>query len=106
MMKTETKTSPATALPWETRPVRKGVMGDESSMKDAGNDLNAVEPQMFGGTRIVESGIPKQDAAYIVAACNAYPELVAALKDICKGWDSDTSACVNAKAILRKLGEE
>ena len=57
----------------------------------------------------------KEDAAYIVAACNAYPELVAALRGLMVEFVGDRNAenCLGgagvaadqARAILAKLGE-
>ena len=56
----------------------------------------------------------KSDAAYIVAACNAYPKLVEALRATVQTADefaqehqlAGESACITvARALLRELGE-
>jgi hypothetical protein len=84
---------PATPLPWE------------------------IEPSPHGGAILVRPGSPQShvqlyDAAYIVAACNAYPELVAALRNIIEP-DSDGFTILSQgnkdaqriRALLAKLGE-
>lgn len=115
------KIKPATPLPWETRPTRNGFLGEESSMKGFGNDLNAVEPKMYGGTNIINGGIPPMDAAYIVHACNRLPALEdenrrlrEALRFVAErphADDSEDADEINsmidrARALLRELGAE
>ena len=48
------------------------------------------------------------DAAYIVTACNAYPQLVAALRDLWRVsyYANSPDEMEAASALLRSLGEE
>lgn len=90
-----TKNAPATPLPWKPHGEPR-----YSSVREATTD---------GAPRcVVRAGGSKrnsQDADYIVHACNAYPELVAALRERLKLDDSDTGPLGNARILLTKLGE-
>ena len=51
----------------------------------------------------------KDNAAYIVAACNAYPALVAALRESLQAYEGDFGPMhisTRHRALLRSLGEE
>ena len=84
---------PATPLPWKV---------------DENNELPpAVIEDTEDGIGVCEE-MNAQDAAYIVAACNAYPKLVAALREIANLPDGDFYDCPLGKVrlLLRSLGEE
>lgn len=90
---------PATALPWETT---------YSTTEDTFGVC------AFGGGDVLAQDMSNEDADYIVAAANAYPRLVAALRDmvlIAEGsgindmGPEDAAICRNAAALLRELGE-
>ena len=96
----ETKHKPATALPWGTGPATTRI---------------AVDGQLgiWAGKRGVADvyGYP-QTAAYIAHAANAYPQLVAALRDLREAallarTDAAMSydAVQRADEVLRSLGE-
>ena len=82
---------PATPLPWQSAQYE--------------TFSNIVQ-----GQKRIGSSFKHQDAAYIVHACNAYPELVAALRDMTR-YDSVSEpgaygyAITTARALLAKLGE-
>jgi len=84
---------PATPLPWET-----AVNGEEPPQWDVcGADDGDMVADLMNMPKTGE-----QDAAYIVHACNAYPELVAALKYM----STDREDCwEKARALLARLGE-
>ena len=86
---------PATALPWRTREQwPEGV----SVQSDLGPVAKRIKPE---------------DAAYIVAAANAYPRLVQALKALVEAeeiYGDQESVALNevwlpAAVLLRDLGE-
>ena len=99
---TEVKTTkPATPLPWQSRAI-------------PGHLYEVIDAKGNPAFRIRSGMMPSHmDAAYIVAACNAYPELVAALRLIVgdvaecdgKGVDGYVSIHARARALLAKLGE-
>ena len=74
---------PETELPWE----------------DNGNEIVAASDRFCG----IAGAVDGEDAAYIVHACNAYPKLVEALKEVAA---SSYGQRHNAIALLRELGEE
>jgi len=92
-----TKHSPATPLPWHFG--------------------SAVNPVIWGAnSRVCYADfhpLYNEDAAYIVAACNAYPRLIAALETVAALSDSDgittgkplSNAIDQASTLLRELGE-
>ena len=91
---------PATPLPWIAN-------GDEDhDFIIGGNPQEILADCSIGRVRPIED---KANAAYIVAAANAYPRLVQALKDALLLHDSaDMRAlvlCSDARALLRELGE-
>ena len=95
-----TTTKPATPLPW--------VVSDAIICPDEADEDQAAQAW------IADCRTPKgdQNAAYIVHACNAYPELVAALRLVAlNGMDSAINhwpgrVCAEAaRALLAKLGE-
>ena len=65
-----TNTKPATPLPWATH----------KQYSDRRVEFGTVD--LNGDGDYSGEGYTPQDAAYIVAACNAYPELVAALREL------------------------
>ncbi len=96
MPKTPDQTSrkPATPLPW-TQSNQIGADGDRFIISDDADryPVSRAEPK---------------DAAYIVAACNAYPQLVAALRAMIGAdmtAESGIAATMHARALLRSLGE-
>lgn len=109
---------PATALPW--------TLGEYSDI--AGHDcmtggMKAGPAALDGsdyGQRACQAinaetlAALTADAAYIVHACNHYPELVAALRALVKAeedYGDASNAAINeawepARALLAKLGEQ
>lgn len=91
--------NPATALPWLCK----------NRFVFAGTTAVAKTSVAFDGF------YSDEDAAYIAHACNAYPELVEALRELERtchpvntvySWDeSQRKAIANARALLAKLGE-
>jgi hypothetical protein len=82
-------TKPATPLPWSTGP----VMANDSF-------------PLHGRIDAVGNVARGRDAAYIVHACNAYPELVAALRSSERQLSTLGSAFAqDVRALLAKLGE-
>jgi hypothetical protein len=74
-----------TPTPWRFDAVKRGTLnmrdGKQSEMRAAGYAITATEPAMFGGTRVLDDAkLREADAAFIVRACNAHAELVAALR--------------------------
>ena len=92
---TNTKHKPATALPWN---VRQGYVSGDSLI------IARMERGYYEDR--------EQDAAYIAHACNAYPQLVAALRDLREaallartGAEMSYDAVQRADEVLRDLGE-
>ena len=104
---------PATPLPW--------ILTHQESFDYC---FDIVSPQPDGGVYIASTGSSKdvdspcgKNAAYIVAACNAYPQLLddrarllEALREIVcptmDAWHNLTSTnAAKARALLRELGE-
>ena len=94
-MKMSAKHKPISVAPWRTG--------------DAGRTVFAADKP-----KVVAACRAKGDAAYIAHACNAYPELVAALRaavTFAAANDSYARMCgehdviVRARATLAKLGE-
>ena len=99
------RAKPATALPWEVG----GHPRDNSGT--AWREILAENAE-FGKVYVAQGFGP--DAAYIVTACNAFPQLVAALRDLLVTvdlWERGAEESErgdperNARAILRSLGE-
>ena len=75
--------------------------------------IYAVEPGpefdfSVAWVRDVDAATLEQNAAYIVQACNAYPQLVAALSKMLAngpGADHGLGAELSARDLLRDLGE-
>ena len=88
-------TKPATPLPWTIE-------------TDAMYGAKVLGPTINGAQDILsQSGA---NAAYIVAACNAYPELVAALRHLVnmamtRDDQAREDALCTSRALLAKLGE-
>lgn len=90
-------TKPATPLPWSTGPAIADCF------------------PLHGRIDAVGSVARGRDAAYIVHACNAYPELVAALQQVAGRPRAEDDGEVTAdeinelialaRALLAKLGE-
>ena len=92
---------PATALPWTIEQI--GVTDAGPRGVDGVFDIGPLE-------RRISTVAGLEDAAYIAHACNAYPKLVEALREIVDPTGGWTNLRVdNAKAaadLLRSLGEE
>ena len=97
---------PATPLPWELCRVNPQRVRCNNGGAFLG--LPVLE------TRAIAGDAGSKDASYIVAACNAYPELVAALRYIARGYSgevgnaeghSGTHCAETARALLERLGE-
>ena len=101
-------TKPATPLPWNWM----------SNDTEGRAGILVVQPD--GTFDEVAQNATREDAAYIVAACNAYPELVAALKvmEAMQGWLAERCSATDKliheratqegdklRALLAKLGE-
>lgn len=101
-METNTNTAvrPATPLPWYA---------------ERGNvDVVTADGEFIATSLQPDSGVATQseytDAAYIAAACNAYPKLVEALRSSLEliysaGDLADCEQYKRAAALLRELGE-
>ena len=98
------KHKPATQLPW--KPWTKRVHHEIY----AANDQIVAEVRQCSGP----NGSTHEDAAYIAHACNAYPQLVAALRKLidCRVNDARgtfTGEFINARlsatTLLRTIGE-
>ena len=97
-----TEKQPANSLPWT-------VGGHPGN--DAGSDWRDIlAPSSFGPLYVGEA--IKEDAAYIVHACNAYPKLVEALRKVLslrersdEWWDRHGSETIELRALLRDLNE-
>lgn len=95
-----TATKPATPLPWHV---------------GAATALDSVDGQRgiwAGKWGIADVYGQAPNSAYIAHACNAYPELVAALRMVAlKGGERDVKdarflmVATDARALLAKLGE-
>ena len=100
---------PATPLPW--------FNDDEiimPSLESAPFDDSAYDRSAQAWVADCRNGNGKANARYIIAACNAYPRLVAALQatvelgQLCADNCADRVRDVdfdNARALLRDLGE-
>jgi len=97
---------PATPLPWA---MRQQYLC--RAMSDGSIPVASSTPISFGSVNVRDL-----DAAYIVAACNAYPRLVAALRGVMTEFVGDRGAhnllgcdagvvADYARALLRELGE-
>ena len=106
-----TTSKPATPLPWHVNAVdskRGRVTGDETS---AGWDKLFLN----GNNNTIASVYLPADARFATHACNAYPELVAALRVAMDSLDDAARApkvqhdrgaeAVEIAALLAKLGE-
>ena len=100
------KHSPATPLPWHYEQHN----GDRPSLY-LGKPSYQPAYIYSGDIRICGFQHMPNDAAYIAHACNKYPELVAALRDLRRDetLDDDDARLVNTRAkvdaLLRSLGE-
>lgn len=104
-----------TPTPWGYTPYQRGTLNlttsKTSEMQFAGFSITAVEPKMFGGTRVFESNesMTEADAAFIVQACNAHAELVALTEQIIDGMEHAEIAYLfpawirDARAALAKV---
>lgn len=87
-----------TPTPWYT--TKKFEITTISKENDMSRGMMIPHADVFGDNR-------EEDAAFIVQACNAHEELVAALKDLLNldercGWHSKQADV--AKAALAKVG--
>ena len=108
---TTKQAAPATPLPWDTGTGAHTAVGHAICA-----DAVIIASVSGRGYPIGEGWAPEseQDAAYIVAACNAYPELVAALRwtvallEKPNGSHNRTYQVryEHASALLAKLGAE
>jgi hypothetical protein len=88
---------PASALPWSQMEIRSpSTPFDLYSIYT----MNDNVPEHAHASNV-------KDAAYIVHACNAYPELIAALREACKPQRNGESLDTRSKGrdLLAKLGE-
>ena len=92
---------PATPLPWFTM--------DEiiyPALDNPGDDFSAYEQAWIADCR---TGQGKKNAQYIIAAANAYPRLIAALREvyqIAEGpGETNRPQWARVRALLRELGE-
>jgi hypothetical protein len=89
-----TATKPATPLPWtDIDGLHNGIVGRSASSLRVAKEVKFAD-----------------DRAYIVHAANAYPELVAALRQLVTHMDAIVPATKqnardNARSLLAKLGE-
>lgn len=81
--------------PWHYNAVNEGVLGKPESMKPAGFSITAAEPKMFGGTRVIESGIRCEANAKLIAAS---PKLAAALVGMLRAYGNCGSPLQQAAA--------
>ena len=94
---------PSTPLPW--------TYGDPRKRSNFGSSHSMLASQSRNIGRIGMMHTPaeaEQDAAYIVKACNSYPELVAALRailPIADGAVDFQEEIDTAHSLLAKLGE-
>lgn len=88
---------PATSLPWIVWNDETGCLIQEEQC-----EFTHVP------TSVAEVYRDCKDAAYIVHACNAYPRLVEALREVIEVWSSyDTSGTLeDARALLAELGKD
>lgn len=94
-----TKHTPATSLPWATRQPAKGNI----------YTLTDNTPAVAVATHHHGAQAQFQNADYIAHACNAYPELVAAIREDLKGYLGDFPAghaATKLRDLLAKLGEK
>ena len=95
---------PSTPLPWEC----PGLDADEYVICASPKGKRRTIAHVY---RHTDLGIKREDnAAYIVHACNAYPELVAALRncwaDCMNGSEDALGGSIEIiEALLAKLGE-
>jgi hypothetical protein len=110
---TTNTTKPATPLPWTMRATQESSY---AAFKIGAPSNRTIAAVLDGNANAAA------DAAYIVAACNAYPqlvadrqELIAALRELhrCMEWHGqqghhvamDAKATYDARALLARLGE-
>ena len=78
------ETAVRTPGPWRFDAIQRSTLnmhtGERSKLVPDGYAITAIEPQMFGGTRIVPNGLSEADAAFIVKAANNHDALVKALE--------------------------
>ena len=105
---------PATPLPWT---ISKYGQISENGADEPLSVAGGVS--IPGGTHNPQVKVAKENAAYIVHACNAYPELVAALRasldmyapfqeqdDAEQGANHGADVLRTARALLARLGED
>ena len=116
-MNARATTKPATPLPWK---VGRALNIPPVNAQDIATGPRAIESTSVPGYSSYDlwKATIEADAAYIVHACNAYPQLVEALHDQHKWFPirfEDYSAAVHARlvylnneqaALLRSLGED
>ena len=94
------KNQPATPLPW--------VVDRSGEVIDRHDDGEAYGVADFGYMSTSQKEPPRQNCAYAVHACNAYPKLVAALQSLMAngvGQEPGLGASLKAHDLLRELGE-
>ena len=97
-----TDNKPATSLPWKLRPREEGLGAIDST-----TDIPVAQAFQVGTRdQDMTHALRQQNAAYIVTACNAFPQLVAALRLTAALCDENGHAGKKARALLRSLGEE
>ena len=108
---TMTTNKPATPLPWHsTHPLDMNRNPFQEAVRvDAAPGQPSVAVMVEYGEKY-QKGKRTRDAAYIVHACNAYPELVAALRHAISELNDadalgDNIVAREIVALLAKLGE-
>ena len=79
---TDTTTISAhTPGPWRYNQVQEftinSITGERSKMRDLGFSITAIDPAMFGGTRVVEQGIYREENARLICAA---PDMLTAIQ--------------------------
>ena len=105
-------TKPATPLPWTAETYAVANLEQEHGWTIKSGDDSIIDmPIVKGGCYSAKE--VKSIAAYIVRAGNAYPELVAALREVAQHAIANDRGSFNvsadrirtARALLAKLGE-
>ena len=99
-MTTTKQAAPATPLPWKVSKPQHGRFPAYSIDNGSVKSIAMVSIMARGGT--------DQDAAYIVAACNAYPRLLAERAELVAALRLGRSAedHLARQALLRKMENE
>lgn len=96
--------APATPLPWV------GTCLEPGPNRPAPGVVSEAPGTVNGYRRVARAGNPslrcRQDMRYIVHACNAYPKLVAALRDVLTAdFGNEVQRWSAAQKLLLDIGE-